>query len=331
MDPHNIAVNTPEETQARIKHIKQLLKEQDAVLIAHFYTHSDIQRLADETGGCVSDSLDMARFGHSHPAKTLIVAGVRFMGETAKILNPEKRVLMQTLAADCSLDFGCPVDQFAKFCKEHPDRTVVVYVNTSAAVKALADWTVTSSNALDIIEYLHNKGEKIIWAPDRYLGGYIQQQTGADMLIWQSSCIVHEKFKTKGIAQLKRLHPEAAVLVHPEAPPTVVELADVVGSTSRLLAASQQLSNKTFIVATESGILYKMQQKSPHKTFIMAPTSCYGAACKSCAYCPWMAMNTLIGIEKCLATGKEEILLDPQIIEKASIPLQRMIDFKKNP
>lgn len=327
MESYLPAIPNKEEKIASYDCIKQLLKEKDAIVIAHFYTHADIQRLADETGGFVGDSLEMARFGAASSAKTLIIAGVRFMGETAKILNPEKQILMPTLAADCSLDFCCPPLEFAKFCKINSDRTVVVYCNTSAAVKALADWVVTSRNAIDIVNYLHGHGEKIIWATDRYLGGYIQRKTGADMLIWQGSCVVHEKFKAKGVLQLKYIYPDAAVLAHPESPSAVVDLADVVGSTSQLLEASEKMPNNIFIVATEVGILYKMQQKSPHKTFIMAPTRGNGATCISCANCPWMAMNTISGIEGCLLTGKEEIQVPEKIIKKALIPLERMLSF----
>lgn len=327
MKSHSPMTLSPTEKGVFFQGIKKLLAEQDAVLVAHFYTHADIQELADETGGLVGDSLEMAKFGKKHPAKTLVVAGVRFMGETAKILNPQKRVLMPTLSAECSLDFGCPVKDFGKFCKANPGRTVVVYINTSAAIKAKADWVVTSSIALDVVKELHNAGEKIIWAPDRYLGRYIQSETGADMVIWQGSCVVHERFKAKGILQLKKLYPEAAVLVHPESPPSVIELADVVGSTAKLLAASRELPNEIFIVATEAGILYKMQQYSPQKNFIMAPTAGHGATCRSCAYCPWMSMNTLSGIEQCLKTGKDEITVPQAISKRALIPLERMLNF----
>ncbi|CAL7964028.1 quinolinate synthase [Gammaproteobacteria bacterium] len=329
MELHSPATLNQEEKRASYNRIKQLLEERDAVIVAHFYTHAEIQQLADESGGFVGDSLAMARFGAAASAKTLIVAGVRFMGETAKILSPEKQILMPTLAADCSLDFCCPAPEFAKFCKVNSDRTVVVYCNTSAAVKALADWVVTSRNAVDIVNYLHGQGEKIIWATDRYLGGYIQRKTGADMLLWQGSCVVHEKFKAKGILRLKYVYPDAAVLVHPESPPAVIDLADVVGSTSQLLEASEKLPNNVFIVATEAGILYKMQQKSPHKIFIMAPTHGHGATCVSCASCPWMAMNTISGIEGCLLTDKEEIQVPAKIIKKALVPLERMLNFSK--
>src|SRR5210317_1057185 len=195
--------------------IKARLVQENAVIVAHYYTAPAIQALAEETGGCVSDSLEMARFGHDHPAQTLIVAGVKFMGETAKILTPDKRVLMPTLEATCSLDLGCPADEFAAFCDQHPDRTVVVYANTSAAVKARSDWVVTSSIALDVVEHLHQKGEKILWAPDRHLGAYVQKATGADIIAWDGACIVHEEFKARGIDDLKKVHPDAVVLAHP--------------------------------------------------------------------------------------------------------------------
>lgn len=307
--------------------IKQLLKQQDAVLVAHYYTDDVIQALAEETGGCVADSLEMARFGNQHPASTLVVAGVRFMGETAKILTPEKRVIMPTLEATCSLDIGCPADEFSAFCDQHPDRKVVVYANTSAAVKARADWVVTSSIALEIVEHLIDEGEKLIWAPDKHLGGYIQKQTGADMVLWDSACIVHEEFKAKGIIDLKQLYPDAAVLVHPESPANVVEIADVVGSTSQLIKASQILPNPTFIVATDRGIFYKMRQLTPHKDFIEAPTAGAGATCRSCAHCPWMAMNQLENLAAALEQGSNTIVVDRALAEMAMLPLRRMLDF----
>lgn len=312
-----------------IERIRKLFKKYDATVIAHYYTDHDTQLLADETGGFIGDSLAMADFGYRSNASTLIVAGVRFMGETAKILNPEKKVLMPTLEATCSLDLGCPADKFSKFCDQYPDRTVVVYANTSAAVKARADWVVTSSNALAIIDYLDARGEKILWAPDRYLGAYIQKETQADMIMWQGSCVVHEEFKAEGIAQLKREYPQAAILVHPESPAQVIEMADVVGSTSQLLKASKALTNDTFIVATDRGIFYKMQQASPGKKFLEAPTAGHGATCRSCAHCPWMAMNHLERLEQCLLQHDNEIKIDANIIEKARIPLQKMLDFKR--
>lgn len=307
--------------------IKAVLKEKDAVLVAHYYVDPDIQRLAEETGGCVADSLQMARFGNEHPASTIVVAGVRFMGETAKILNPEKTVLMPTLEATCSLDVGCPADEFGEFCDQHPDRTVVVYANTSAAVKARADWVVTSSCAKDIVEHLDARGEKILWAPDKHLGHYVQKTTGADMLLWDGSCIVHEEFKSRGLEDLKALYPDAAVLVHPESPDNVVEMADVVGSTSQLIQAVQTLPNDTFIVATDSGIFYKMQQLAPGKTLLEAPTAGDGATCRSCAQCPWMAMNGLKNLLHVLETGDQEIFVDEAIRQDALKSLRRMLDF----
>ena len=310
-----------------ISRVKKLLKEQNAVIVAHYYVAAAIQKLAEDTGGFVGDSLAMAKFAVKHSAKTLVVVGVRFMGETAKILNPDKKVLVPSLESDCSLDFSCPAAEFAKFCHEHQDRTVVVYVNTSAAVKALADWVVTSSIALDVVKMLKEKGEKILWAPDRYLGGYIQRVTGADMLLWHGSCVVHERFKAKGIAKLKQIYPDAAVLVHPESPAEVVALADVVGSTSQLLNASKSMPNNIFIVATEAGIVYQMRKASPHKEFIVAPTAGEGATCKSCAVCPWMALNTLELIEKCLIDSSNEIFVPEDIAQKARKALDRMMEF----
>ncbi|MEQ1526166.1 MAG: quinolinate synthase NadA [Gallionella sp.] len=317
------------EKPALIAHIKRMLVEQNAVLVAHYYVHPDLQDLAEATGGIVSDSLDMANFGHQHPAKTVVVAGVRFMGETAKILNPEKRVLMPDLDANCSLDLGCPSDEFNAFCDAHPDHTVVVYANTSAAVKARADWMVTSSIALPIVKHLKAQGKKILWAPDRHLGNYIQQQTGAEMLMWQGACIVHDEFKTDELKVLKALHPHAKVLVHPESPASVIALADVVGSTTQIINASQSLSNSEFIIATDNGILHKMRTLSPHKKFIESPTAGNGANCKSCAHCPWMAMNGLVNLAQVLESGTNEIHVDAAIGKRAVLPIQRMLDFAK--
>lgn len=316
------------EQQFYTSEIKRLLREKNAKLIAHYYTDPEIQALTEETEGLISDSLEMARFGRDCDAQTLIVAGVRFMGETAKILSPEKTVLMPTLEATCSLDLGCPVDEFSAFCDAHPDHTVVVYANTSAAVKARADWVVTSSIALEIVEHLDSLGKKIIWGPDRHLGAYIAKQTGADMLMWNGECIVHDEFSAKALRDMKHLYPNAAVLVHPESPASVVDLADAVGSTSQLIKASQTLPNHEFIVATDRGIFYKMQQLAPNKTFLEAPTAGNGATCKSCAHCPWMAMNGLKAIYNALndATG-HEILVDEALRQKALVPLDRMLDF----
>lgn len=318
---------SPSQERALCDTIKGRLQAENAVLIAHYYTPPIIQALAEESGGCVSDSLEMAKFGHDHPADTLIIAGVKFMGETAKILTPEKRVLMPTLEATCSLDLGCPIDDFSAFCDQHPDRKVVVYANTSAAVKARADWVVTSSIALDVVEHLHDQGEKIIWAPDRYLGDYVRRETGADILMWDGACIVHEEFKARGLADLKRVYPDAAVLVHPESPASVIELADCVGSTSQIIKAAVEMGNRQFIVATDKGIFYKLQQMAPDKEFIIAPTAGEGAACRSCANCPWMAMNELEVLACVFDRVDNEIVVDGSLAERAMVPLRRMLDF----
>ncbi len=307
--------------------IRQLLKTEGAVLVAHYYTDADLQLLADETGGCVSDSLEMARFGHVSAADTLIVCGVRFMGETAKILNPEKRILMPDLNAECSLDIGCPIDAFSQFCDQYPDRTVVVYANTSAAVKARADWMVTSGSAVDVVNHLQDEGKKIIWAPDKYLGQYVQEQTGADMLIWQGACVVHEEFKGIELELLRREHPAAKVLVHPESPASVIQQADVVSSTTGIIKAAQALAAPEFIVATDKGIFHKMQELAPDKTFIEAPTAGKSATCKSCAHCPWMAMNSLRKVVHVLETGCNEIHVDPETVKRARGSIQRLLDF----
>lgn len=312
-----------------IDKIKHMLAEQNAVLVAHYYTAPELQDLADETGGLVSDSLDMAGFGHEHPAKTLVVAGVRFMGETAKILNPEKRVLMPDLEATCSLDLGCPADEFAKFCDAHPDRTVVVYANTSAAVKARADWVVTSGIAVKLVEHLAQRGEKILWAPDRHLGDYIQKTTAADMVLWRGACVVHEEFKADVLRGLKAKHPDAAILVHPESPAGVIEQANVVGSTTALIRAAKTLKAQKFIVATDNGIFHKMQQVAPGKTFLEAPTAGVGATCESCAHCGWMAMNDLEKLHNVLKSGANEIFINEPVRRRAMVPIKRLLDFAR--
>ena len=323
----------PEISAARVSElrdqIKQQLIEKDAVLIAHYYTDPLIQALAEETGGVVSDSLEMARLGKTHSAQTLVVAGVKFMGETAKILTPEKRVLMPTLEATCSLDVGCPADEFAAFCDQHPDRTVVVYANTSAAVKARAEWVVTSSIALEVVDHLDSLGEKILWAPDKYLGSYVQKQTGADMLLWDGACIVHEEFKAQGITDLKKVHPDAAVLVHPESPQSVIDIADAVGSTSQLIAAAASLPQSKMIVATDQGIFFKMQQAVPDKQLLVAPTGGSGATCRSCASCPWMGMNDLENLLAALKQGSNEVFVDAEVGVEAMKSLGRMIEFRE--
>ena len=306
---------------------KSLLKSRDAVLVAHYYVDADLQALAEETGGCVADSLEMARFGSQHPATTLVVAGVRFMGETARILSPEKRILMPDLRAECSLDLGCPADEFSAFCDAHPDRTVVVYSNTSVEVKARADWVVTSGIAADVVDYLAGQGQKILWAPDKHLGAYVQRMTQADMVLWPGSCVVHDEFKADALADLRAQYPDAAVLVHPESPEAVVQQADVVGSTTALIKAVGELAAGTFIVATDRGIFYKMKQMAPDKQFIAAPTGGVGATCESCAHCRWMAMNGLRNLVEVLETGQNEIHIDEDIRRRALVSLERLMKF----
>jgi quinolinate synthase len=327
LDKGSSAPLSPERREELVARIKADLAKHNAVIVAHYYTAPEIQALAEETGGCVSDSLEMARFGHDHPAQTLIVAGVRFMGETAKILTPEKRVLMPTLEATCSLDLGCPADEFSAFCDQHPDRQVVVYANTSAAVKARADWVVTSSIALQVAEYLSARGEKILWAPDRHLGDYVRRETGADIVMWDGACIVHEEFKARALEDLKRVYPDAAVLVHPESPASVIALADRVGSTTQIINAARTMDNPQFIVATDQGIFYKLQQQAPDKQFIIAPTAGNGATCRSCANCPWMAMNELDNLASVFERQDNEILVDAALGERAMRPLRRMLEF----
>jgi quinolinate synthase len=309
--------------------IKQLLREKNALIVAHYYTDAKLQALAEETGGYVADSLEMARFGTRSNATTLVVAGVKFMGETAKVLNPEKTVLMPTLEATCSLDIGCPADTFGEFCRAHPDHEVVVYANTSVAVKAISDWVVTSAIAVDVVEHLIGQGKQVIWAPDKHLGRYIQRKLNneQDILLWDGACIVHEEFKTRALLDMKHLHPDAAVLAHPESPLAVLDLADVVGSTTQIIRAAKERKEKKFIVATDHGIFYKLQQQAPGKEFFMAPTSGEGATCRSCAQCPWMGMNTLEALHSSLLHGSNEIHVDPELGRRALVPLQRMLDF----
>ena len=323
-------VLSPGEKPALIDRAKKLLKERDAVLVAHYYVHPDLQDLAQETGGTVSDSLEMARFGNAHPARTIVVAGVRFMGETAKILNPEKRVLMPDLDAECSLDLATPIEPFSKFCDEHPDRVVVVYANTSAAVKARSDWMVTSSIAEKIVGHLHKQGKKVLWAPDKHLGDYVQKVTGADMLMWNASCVVHDEFKAQQLEELKALHPGAKVLVHPESPASVIQMADAVGSTTGIIQAAERLKAKEYIVATDGGIIHQMRKRMPGVTFIEAPTAGKGATCQSCAHCPWMAMNGLHNLLETLegAPG-HEVVVDPEIGRRAKLPIERMLEFAR--
>ncbi|MCL1979891.1 MAG: quinolinate synthase NadA [Proteobacteria bacterium] len=326
--PHPYRPELPAAEKAALKErIATMLRQQNAVLVAHYYTDGDLQDLAEATGGCVADSLEMARFAAAHPAQTLVVAGVRFMGETSKILNPEKRVLMPAVEATCSLDEGCPIELFNGFCDLHPDHTVVVYANTSAEVKARSHWVVTSGIALAVIRHLAEKGEKILWGPDQHLGRYVQRLTGVEMILWPASCVVHEEFKAEGLMRMRARHPQAAVLVHPESPAEVVAQADVVGSTTALIQAVRDLPNQEFIVATDAGIFNKMRQLAPAKVLLGAPIAGEGATCESCARCPWMEMNTLEQLARVLATGEGEIQVAPELAARARIPIQRMLDF----
>jgi quinolinate synthase len=318
---------SPAERDALMQRIATLLKQKNAVLVAHYYVHPDLQDLAERTGGLVSDSLEMARFGRDHAAQTLVVAGVRFMGETAKILSPHKTIIVPELEATCSLDLGCPTEAFSTLCDQHPDRTVVVYANTSAAVKARADWMVTSGCALDVVNHLKSRGEKILWAPDRHLGAYIQRETGADMLMWNGSCIVHDEFKAFELEGLKAAHPGAKILAHPESPAAILLLADAIGSTSGILKAAREMAATTFIVATDNGLMHKLRTLNPGKTFIEAPTAGNSATCKSCAHCPWMAMNSLQGLAAVLESGANRIEVDGALIERARLPIDRMLAF----
>lgn len=324
------SVLTVQEIEALKARIKTLLQEKDAVLMAHYYTDGLLQDLAEETGGCVADSLEMARFGAEHPASTLVVSGVRFMGETSKILSNDKTVLMPDLDATCSLDESCPLELFSDFCDQHPEHTVVVYANTSAKVKARSDWVVTSGIALDVVRHLAEKGEKILWGPDKHLGRYVQQMTGVEMIFWPGSCIVHDEFKADALVQMKKNHPQAAVLVHPESPQSVIDQADVVGSTTALINAVSSMDNEMFIVATDTGIFNKMKQLAPEKTLIEAPTAGAGGTCQVCAVCPWMRMNSLEKLAHVLESGENEVLISPELAAQAKLPIQRLLDFAKS-
>jgi len=309
------------------KSISQNLAANSATLVSHYYVDPLIQEITEKSGGFVGDSLEMAKFGSNCSTENLIVCGVKFMAETAKILSPEKNIFVPTYESTCSLDLGCPAPELQKMKDKYPDRMLVVYANTSAEVKAMADWVVTSSIAREIIEELDLQGKKILWAPDKYLGGYLQKETGADMVLWDSACVVHEEFKASGLRDLKRVHPDAGILVHPESPMEVVSMADAVGSTSHLIKASKELDFNKFIVATDKSIFYKMTQLSPEKEFFEAPTGGVGSSCKSCAHCPWMGLNSLKNLNECVEQLINEITLPEDLIRKAKIPLDKMINF----
>lgn len=310
-----------------IKKIKQLFKEKNAVLVAHYYVDGVLQDLAEESGGFVGDSLEMARFGKSTDADIIIVAGVRFMGETAKILAPKKKVLVLDTDATCSLDEGCPENEFKKFIEDYPGREVVVYANTSAKIKALADWMVTSSSAVDVVNHLKNQGKKILWAPDKYLGSYVKNQTDADMVLWDGECVVHKGFKAESIKELKEKYKDAKILVHPESPKEVIELADFVGSTTGIINYCKENIATTFVIATENGIFHKIKQVRPDAKIIEAPNRGMSPECESCATCAWMKMNNLEKLLSVLENETSEIILDSETITKAEQSINKLLEF----
>ena len=321
---------TSAQRDALFEQITSLLRAQNAVLITHYYVDEQLQILTDATGGYVGDSLGMADYGNRHPATMLVVVGVRFMGETAKILNPEKRVVMPDLAAECSLDLSCPTGAFSAFCDQHPDRTVVVYANTSAEVKARSDWVVTSSNAVDIVAHLDTRGEKIIFAPDRHLGHYVEKKTGADILNWQGFCVVHDEFKAEELRRLMQQHPDAEVIAHPESPAEVLSMANVIGSTTQLINAAKASKASTLIVATDFGLFHKMHEAAPGKHLLAVPTGGDSASCVSCAHCPWMAINSLDNLAKVLENSSgHEIHIEEVVRKQALIPIERMLEFSR--
>ena len=302
--------------------ILRLKKERNAVIMAHYYQREEIQQLADHIG----DSLALAQLAAKTDAPVIILCGVHFMGETAKILCPDKTVIVPDLSAGCSLADSCPADEFEQFVKQHPDYTVISYVNTSAAVKAVTDVVVTSGNAKEIVGSLP-QDEKIIFGPDRNLGNYINSITGREMLLWDGACHVHEKFSVAAVAELKREHPEAKVLVHPECPKPVRILADKVGSTQALLNYAVESDSKEFIVCTESGILIEMQRRCPDKVFIPAPPEDGTCACNECEYMKLITLEKLYNSLKFMAP---EIKVSKKIAARAVKPIQRMLDISRD-
>ena len=301
--------------------IRRMCQEKNAVIMAHYYTDGEIQDIADFVG----DSLALAQKAATTNADIIVMCGVHFMGETSKILCPDKKVLVPDLEATCSLAESCPADKFAEFVAEHPGHTVISYVNTTAATKAVTDIVVTSSNAREIVESLP-QDTPIIFGPDRNLGGYINSITGRNMLLWDGACHVHEKFSVEKILELKKQYPDAKVLVHPECKGAVVKLADKVGSTAALLKYSISDSSDTFIVATESGILHEMQKACPEKTFIHAPPSDSTCACNECSY---MKLVTMQKLYDCLKNEAPEIHVDAHVAEKAIVSINRMLEISE--
>ena len=303
-----------------VAEIKRLKKEKNAVVLAHYYTIGEIQDLADFIG----DSLALARIAEKLDNDIIVMCGVHFMGETVKILCPDKKVLVPDLNAGCSLADSCPAPELEKFIEEHPGPTVISYVNTSAAAKALTDIVVTSGNAIDIVTSLP-ADEKITFAPDRNLGNYINSQTGREMILWDGACHVHEQFSLEKILELKKQHPEAKVLVHPECPKPIRLVADKVGSTAVLLKWAEECEFDSFIVATESGILHEMRHRCPQKTFIPAPPADSTCACNDCSF---MKLNTLQKLYNTLRYELPEVTVDPAIIDRARRPITRMLEIK---
>lgn len=311
---------------------KETIKKHNALLIAHYYSEPLIQLLAEETNGFIGDSLEMARKGKESSLSTVVVAGVRFMGETAKILSPEKTILMPDLSAECSLDLCCVPSELKRVKAEYPKATIVAYANTSAEVKALADWIVTSSLAVELADYLKSRGEEILWLPDRHLGSYIAQNAKTDVYCWPGYCVVHDSFEAAAIAQMKEQYPGAKVLVHPESSEAVVALADCVGSTSQLLAYTKKDDADTYIVATERGIFYKMQQANPQKKFLEAAVGPRQNVHLEGAICPWMKLNTMAKIIECLEGTEQqkathEVLVPEDVRVNAIKPVNRMLAF----
>lgn len=302
-------------------HIRRLAREKNAVIMAHYYQRPEIQAVADMVG----DSLALAQAAAKTDARIILLCGVHFMGETAKILCPDRKVLVPDLGAGCSLADSCPADDFADFVAKHPDHTVISYVNTSAAVKAHTDIVVTSGNALKIVESLP-AGEKIIFGPDRNLGGYINDRTGRNMILWDGACHVHDRFSIEKILEMKREHPGAKILVHPECRKPLQLIADKVGSTAALLAFAREDEAKEFIVVTESGILCELQKKCPDKTFYPAPAE--DAECQ-CNECDYMKLNTLQKVYEALKNEQPEITVDAEIAEKAVRPIKRMLELSR--
>ncbi|MFC1481337.1 quinolinate synthase NadA [Candidatus Neomarinimicrobiota bacterium] len=296
--------------------LERLKSEHNAVILAHYYQEPDIQDAADYLG----DSLKLAQIASTVEADTIVLCGVHFMAETAKILNPAKTVLLPDLEAGCSLAESCPADRFGAFVQAHPDHTVVSYINTTAAVKGLSDIICTSSNAERVIQSIP-EGKPIIFGPDRHLGKYLIEQTGRDMLLWDGSCIVHELFSEREILDLKRIYPDAQLLAHPECDDPVLRHADHIGSTTSIIKYAVEAPGRDFIIATEEGVIHQMQKLAPEKTFIPAPTS---DGC-SCSQCPYMRKNTLGKIIQALHDGEPEIIMDEEVRLKALVPLERML------